>query len=293
LYIIEEICLNKIEGIVSYFKERIEIINAVANYYSTNKKLVEVTNSIIAILTDKPIQKKQNNYVEESDVFRQDRSQSGYASKNTSSLSTPIVSTSVTNEVNSKEQPKFSFIKKKNEELPKEVKADSPKTFSFIKSTNTSTNEDKISVNSADIAAIPSSKSKFSFIKATTSDTKVGSTCEAKPIQEVNNNPVYDLTSKLNEVFNNINVSETTTKHTNHFNNLNLNLNVNGHYTNGHIRSEHSAPIKPKYDAPDFDIIFHTSNLTKVPSPVKEEPVETKPEPKDHFDFVNDLLKKK
>jgi hypothetical protein len=62
--------------------------------------------------------------------------------------------------------------------------------------------------------------------------------------------------------------------------------------TNGHIKSEHSAPIKPKYYVRDFDIIFHTSTLTKVPSPMNEEPVETKPEPKDHFDFTNDLLKK-
>jgi hypothetical protein len=59
------------------------------------------------------------------------------------------------------------------------------------------------------------------------------------------------------------------------------------------ISSEYSTPIKPKYDASVLDIITHTSTLTKVLYSVKEEPVEAKPEPKDHFNFVNDLLKKK
>jgi hypothetical protein len=51
------------------------------------------------------------------------------------------------------------------------------------------------------------------------------------------------------------------------------------------------TPTQKKYDAPNFDILFHKD----APSYFKQEVVEqNKIEKKvDHFDFVNDLMKKK
>jgi hypothetical protein len=52
-----------------------------------------------------------------------------------------------------------------------------------------------------------------------------------------------------------------------------------------------NTPTQKRYDAPNFDVLFHKD----APSYFKQEvPVTNKVEKKvDHFDFVNDLLKKK
>jgi hypothetical protein len=295
LYILEEICLNKIEGIVGYFKEKIEVIHAIANYHSSNKKLVEVANSIVSLLTDKPIPRKQ--------VIVEDQPKSTFKLNSVITNSNPS-NVSSNQGVETQKDSKFSFIKKKTE--GEVVTGESSKqnstrdVFNLIPSKS-----EEIVVNQT-----TTEKPKFSFIKASTNNNKQNGEI-AQTDWTINNNPVYDLTSKLQEVFGSVDLSYSEPvknghhQEHNHINHVNTTPHgyMNGVNTTpqGYINGVNTTPhgytngvsSKSKYDAPDFDIIFHTSNLNKDPSPVRQEPIE-QPKPKvDHFDFVNDLLKKK
>jgi hypothetical protein len=254
LYLVEEICVNKIEGITGYFKDRVDVFNAIANYHSSNKKLVEIANSIISILTDKPLIKKQI-IVEEVPTK---------PAFNLNSLITSSVSNVTSTQGVEQKDSKFSFIKKKSDAESKDNS--SKDVFNLIpsKTEQPDTNGSSETPN----------KPKFSFIKSTTNKQIVNG--------EIHNNPINDLTSKLQEVFSNPDPIFPDIK------------NGQSHIEIQNSNFIYTHPVRPKYDVPDFDLIFHSANLhAKDPSPIKQEPVQQHKPKVDHFDFVNDLLKKK
>ena len=70
MYIIEYIAQNKIEPLFQAFAERLEIIESIRDYFSNNKKLVDLANSVLN--TFNPTQNKLSTPVYSIDLINEE-----------------------------------------------------------------------------------------------------------------------------------------------------------------------------------------------------------------------------
>jgi hypothetical protein len=147
--------------------------------------------------------------------------------------------------------------------VKKKVQEESP----IIPINNTS---DKILTEIFSTTEVKPEKSNFSFIKS--SNDKPKEIMKEVP-KEQPKNDIIDISNKLKELFiqdNIANLVQTT-------------IPIDTYY-------DSQTPTQKRYDAPNFDMLFNND----APSYFKQEVTTAKVEKKvDHFDFVNDLLKKK
>lgn len=267
MYVIEAIIIDKTEYLSNCFIENKGIFIEIQSHYSSNKKIQSIINGILNENKEKA--RPSYKYEIRTNSSLHDECSSNAESDKNSTLSNE------NKQQASQAQTKFSFIKKKQTENANEVKESNNGSADLFFNLVI---KDKEPTNAG-----------FSFIKSK-KDTNN---------KQVKSNTIDLLSSELSEVLS-MPMNNTEMASLNDFsrqmNKQEVETNQVPHETGDHILLQMEVP--KKYIPPNFDLLFDPKLMHEKGSLIT--PGESNPEQneeclpkKDHFDFVNDLLRKR